>query len=107
MTGYKDFNFPAFNSLEADILNEFGFVEVVNPVFISKKVEEHNPDVTYEDYMREDLRALLDCDAVVLLEGWKNSGGCQKEVTVANYIGIPCFETWSDFKTYIGEKIGY
>lgn len=31
---------------------------------------------TYEDYITSDLRALLDCDAIYLCEGWTMSCGC-------------------------------
>lgn len=104
MTGYEDFNFSAFNEMEAVILNDFDFIDVVNPVDISQRVEQRNSDADYQDYLREDFRALLDCDAVLLLEGWKDSGGCRKEVAVANALAIPCFETYAEFKKFLEEK---
>lgn len=107
MSGYEDFNFPAFNNLAADIRDNFNYVEVVNPVDISKAVQELNPNALYEDYLREDFRELIDCDAVFLLEGWKDSGGCRKEVAVANALAIPCFETWPEFKQFVEENYGY
>lgn len=104
MSGYEEFNFPAFNEMEAKIFNDFDFVDVVNPVFISHIIEKLDFIPTYEDYLREDFRFLIDCDAVLLLEGWKDSGGCQKEVMVAKYLNIPCFETYAEFKKFLEEK---
>lgn len=34
----------------------------------------HNPE--YIDYICCDLRALLDCDAVIFCKGWEHSCGC-------------------------------
>ena len=106
MTGYEDLNFPAFKNMEAVINNDFDFINVVNPINISVEVSEKKTDASYEDYLREDFRALIDCDAVLLLEGWKDSGGCQKEVAVANYLKIPCFETYAAFAKFL-EVLGW
>lgn len=41
---------------------------------------------TYEDYICFDLRAMLDCDAVLFCKGWENSLGCNIEHDVVqNY----------------------
>ena len=40
-------------------------------------------------YMRADLRALLDCDAIYMLPGWRESRGATAEHTVAVACGIP------------------
>lgn len=37
----------------------------------------------YKDYICCDLRALLDCDAIYLCEGWQFSQGCQLEAEAA------------------------
>ena len=43
-------------------------------------------------YMRADLRALLDCDAIYMLPGWRESRGATAEHTVAVACGIPVLE---------------
>lgn len=58
------------------------------------------------DYLREDFKGLIDCDAVILLDGWRNSGGCQKEVAVARFLNIPCFENWNDLVIFLEKKNG-
>lgn len=37
----------------------------------------------YEDYLCYDLRALADCDAIYLCEGWQFSRGCRIEANFA------------------------
>lgn len=34
---------------------------------------------SYEDYMKEDLANLEDCDGIFLCDGWKLSNGCVRE----------------------------
>lgn len=106
MTGYEKFNFDEFNKMENDILINFDGVSVVNPVAISKKVEAVKENPTYVDYLREDFRELIDCDAVILLDGWRDSGGCQKEVSIARFLNIPCFENWNDLVIFLEKKNG-
>lgn len=43
-------------------------------------------------FMRADLRALLDCDAIYLLPGWRESRGATTEHAVAVACGIPVLE---------------
>lgn len=52
--------------------------EVVSPfdIYAGK-----NP--TYEDYICYDLRAMLDCDAILFCQGWSDSCGCCIEHDVA------------------------
>lgn len=38
---------------------------------------------SYEDYMAADIRALLECDAIYMCEGWESSVGCSIEHAVA------------------------
>jgi hypothetical protein len=82
MTGLPDLNFPAFHA-EAARLRALGY-EVVNPA-------ELNPDPankTYQACLRDDLRAMLDCDTVALLPGYKKSEGAIIEMNVAQNIEL-------------------
>jgi hypothetical protein len=58
--------------------------EVVNPVTITA----HQPDFGYHDFMREDIRAMLDCTHIAFIPGWEQSTGARVELTVAVAIGI-------------------
>lgn len=81
MTGLPDLNFPAFRTA-ARALNRAGYV-VVNPVDV-------NPDPTTSRYdcMRNDLRAMADCDAIALLPGWEHSPGANRELHNALSMGF-------------------
>ncbi|MDE7345363.1 MAG: DUF4406 domain-containing protein [Muribaculaceae bacterium] len=52
--------------------------EVVSPfdVYAGK-------EPTYEDYICYDLRAMLDCDAILFCKGWEKSCGCRTEHATA------------------------
>lgn len=50
----------------------------------------------YKDFMKSDLKELLECDAICLCEGWEGSRGCQCEATVGKIIGL-------DFLVYDGK----
>lgn len=106
MTGYEYNNFFSFDDAKKRILNEIKNINIVNPCDLSNKTESIIDNPSYEDYLREDFRALIDCDAVLLLDGWKESSGCNKELTVANYLKIPCFETFEELKKYLEENNG-
>lgn len=81
MTGYPEFNFPAFHA-EAARLRALGF-EIVNPAEI-------NPDVgaAWLDCMRADIKQLVDCDGVALLPGWPQSRGAALEEHIARSLGL-------------------
>jgi len=83
MTGYPDWNYPAFNEMATWLRNTYG-CEVFNPA------EEFDGDSTlpWEQYMRRDIEAITKCDAVVVLQGWQNSLGATLEVAVAFAIGL-------------------
>ena len=38
--------------------------------------------------MKEDIRMLLDCNAIMMCHGWENSDGCRLEKNVAEQCGL-------------------
>ena len=62
--------------------------DVINPCNLSKIVLERKPNATYEDFMKEDLRALSGCTHIALLEGWETSCGALRELTEAKRLGL-------------------
>lgn len=51
--------------------------------------EEHLPDgATWADYMRHDIKLLCDCDAIYMLNGWRESAGAKIEHKLARDLGI-------------------
>lgn len=79
MTGKPDLNYPAFNTMAAK-LQANGAI-VVNPA-------EQPEHASWEAYMRHDLRLLLDCTAIFMLEGWQFSRGALLEHQVATALGM-------------------
>lgn len=82
MTGYPEFNFPAFAAAAAG-LRDLG-LKVVSPHEIDS---EHGKP--WDVYLRNDIRALVDCTHVVTLPGWEGSRGAQLEVHIAQQLGMP------------------
>ena len=62
--------------------------EVVNPVTIGQELRRGNPEVTYDDYMKHDLEAMLDCTHIALLDGWEKSPGANREKQEAERLGL-------------------
>ena len=82
MTGLPDLNRKAF----ADACYDLGAkgIEAVNPHIL------HPPVVEWPQAMRTDLVCMLNCDAVALLDGWRQSRGALLEHYVATSVGIHC-----------------
>lgn len=84
MTGIPDLNFPRFHE-EAARLRALGH-EIINPA-------ELNP--TSNDWlecMRIDIRELVMCDGVALLEGWHQSRGATLEHDIGVRLGLHVIE---------------
>ncbi len=85
MTGLPEFNFPAFHTA-AKALRAAG-IEAVNPAEINAET-----GGKWEDYMREDIKALCDCDGIALLPGWERSRGAHLEVHIAHRLGLQIWD---------------
>lgn len=76
MTGIKDFNYPLFNHVAAE-LRDKGF-HVENPA--------ENPEPkckSWEGYMRMSIIQIARCDTMVMLPGWSTSRGAVLEHRLA------------------------
>ena len=45
-------------------------------------------EASWADYMRADLKLLLDCDFILMLDGWEDSKGARIERELAENLGI-------------------
>lgn len=53
------------------------------------------------DYMKGDIRALIDCDAIMFMSGFNRSAGCHTELCVAMACGLDIyFEEQVDINLY-------
>lgn len=92
MTGLPDHGLPAFNEA-AELLEECGYT-VINPA--AHGVGE----LAWEQYLRRDLRWLLNCEGVATLLGWTTSRGAKLEVHVARELGMDVrpVESWLELR---------
>lgn len=57
--------------------------EVVNPMTIT-----HEHDKSWQSYMKEDVKAMCDCDEIFMLKNWTDSKGAIIEWNIANFLGL-------------------
>ena len=76
------------NFQQAELFYRACGYEVVNPCNLSAIVLKRNPDATYEDFMKEDLKALAGCSHIAMLEGWETSPGARRERNEAKRLGL-------------------
>ncbi len=80
MTGYKDFNKPAFDSVERRLLEQGH--EVFNP-------SEEDAGITYRDAMKKDVAWICDkAEAIYMLPGWEFSPGACTEHALAKALRL-------------------
>ncbi|WP_063042293.1 MULTISPECIES: DUF4406 domain-containing protein [Nocardia] len=97
MSGYPEWNFPAFHAAAAE-LRDLG-LNVVNPAELDDPG--HVPgSEDWSWYLRRDLKKLLDCDSIVLLPGWDESRGAKLEYRVAYELGMS-FEDYEPLVHYL------
>ena len=87
MTGLPDFNFPAFHAAAAR-LRAIGH-EVVNPAELDAM--DGDKEMAWADYLRRDIKALMDCDSIAMLPGWERSKGAMLEFQNAVTLGMAVF----------------
>lgn len=85
MTGLPEYNYPAF-AAAAEAWRDLGHT-VLSPheAFGGDKGRD------YHDYIREDVRMLVQCDAIALLPGWERSRGARLELHVAQMMGCAVY----------------
>lgn len=61
--------------------------EVVNPT----KVVPLDENKTWRDYMKDDIKTLVDCEAIYMLAGWWRSRGARLEHHIANKLKMAVY----------------
>ncbi len=82
MSGYSEFNHPAFKSATAQ-LRGLGY-EVLSPHEVGEI-----PGKSWADYIRKDMPLLMAARTVVALPNWECSRGSQLEIYIAQSLGVP------------------
>lgn len=96
MTGITEFNFPAFDEASRDLRSR-GWL-VISPAEMDRDdgfsetgctgTEPLSRDLRLR-FARNDIAALLQVDAVVVLPGWERSTGATNEARIAAMLGLP------------------
>jgi nucleoside 2-deoxyribosyltransferase len=81
MSGLPDNNFPTFHAA-AHALRKIGY-EVINPAEFTTDVNGLDSDAAWRKFMQEDIKALVDCQAIVMLPAWPESRGATLERNIA------------------------
>jgi hypothetical protein len=94
MTGYEEFNRPAFNEAREHLQN-IGFSVIVpgddEEYTIRERLAWKVTDTSRRAYMFRDFLHVLTANYVAVLDGWEESKGSKAEVLVAQEIGLPVF----------------
>ncbi|WP_148359763.1 DUF4406 domain-containing protein [Bacteroides clarus] len=83
----------------SELIEQLGF-EAVSPLEVSS-----NPDASYEEHIGRDITALLQCDAVIFLEGWHYSNGCSLEHSAAGIYEKERLFSIGELKRYAKETM--
>lgn len=95
MTGYPEFNFPAFDAAEMALRCQ-GW-DVISPAQMDREVgfnaATDKPDENWlADAMKRDIAAIVNrADAIAMLPGWERSTGAKAEFALAKWKHIPAY----------------
>ena len=96
MTGLPGFNFDAFDKA-CEHLRGVMKLNVKSPHEINYgETDENRGSLSYETYIKGGLKLLLECDAIILMDGWELSSGAVNELIVARCCAMKVFFYDSD-----------
>lgn len=96
MTGILDHNHKTFNFVAKLIKDVYGL-----DYFSPAEHFEGILDLPRHVYMLEDIKGLLACDAIVMLEGWQNSKGALLELEIAKEINLKVYKWGNEYPNTI------
>lgn len=102
MRGLPELNHPAFNKAAAH-LRKLGF-DVFNPAEQSNDLPKDDASgaaggIPRREWLRRDILAVLDVDAIAVMPGWQNSPGARMEVQIGRELEKPLLDA-RDGKPY-------
>jgi len=93
ITGIPNLNREAFEAAQSKLL-EAGH-HPLNPHVICRDIvamHTGSPEELWTRCMKRDITELLKAEAIVLLDKWWMSRGCNVEISLAKKLGIPIYE---------------
>lgn len=81
MTGLPEHNYPAFHAAARELRAQ-GHT-VVSPAEL-----DHGDEKCWADYLRRDIKAMMDCDTIAVLPGADKSRGATFERMIASKLGF-------------------
>lgn len=88
ITDMPNKNIDEFEKYEQKF-NNLNF-EVINPHKLHSPMQIES--FTWSDFMRADIKAMMDCDLVAVLPGWDKSKGANLEVYIARSLAMPIID---------------
>jgi len=82
-----DGNQKEFNRVAKELREQFPDDEVYNPWDNG-----NDPEIPWENYLKEDIKVLSQCDSLVLLDDWEISRGACLEVAVAMFLRLNIYD---------------
>lgn len=86
VSGLTETEYKSRFKIAAEALTQSGWDHVVNPCEI-----EHCEGATWEKYMLKDIEELFKCNAIYMLNNWRESKGARIEHSVAVETGKKIF----------------
>ena len=96
MANIEHYNFPAFNQAEKKLESSKIFRKIINPAKLDQNDRALDSTIELTDEERKtiiirDLKLLVECDSIFMLEGWEDSKGAQVEHALARYLNLKIF----------------
>lgn len=87
MTGYPEYNFPAF-ARAANLLRQV--TKIVSAHEVDHGIHTGTGSAPYDDYLKGDLIEMMQrCNGIIMLKGWTRSTGAKLEFEVASKLEWP------------------
>jgi hypothetical protein len=112
MTGIANFNHPEFRA-NTKFLRDSGWdvfspaeMDVDNGIDPARALDDENPltEEEYHELLKNDYRALIDCQAVAFMNGWENSRGAKLERRFGAQLGLDFYRVDSS-KEYFEKEL--
>lgn len=71
-----------FSDAQTQLKGMYPGCETINPMEV-----QHDHDQSWLNFMKQDIKAMMDCNAIFMLKNWQESKGAIVEYTLAKGLG--------------------